>query len=198
MQDDLTERVEEVRRALDQLLATRVVSDEPVAAVTAAAQVQRLGDAVLDAAVAKAREAGVTWQQVGTALGVSRQAAFQRFREAGSTAELAPLPHAAELATQVVGHLQEREWPAIMAMGTPEVAGELNQQVLAAAWDQVAGQCGPLQSTGEVTMRRLGPMTITETPLKFRDATFTARISFTDAGQLAGLFLLPAEMASGA
>ena len=33
----------------------------------------------LDAAVAAAREAGDSWAVIGTALGVSRQAAFQRF-----------------------------------------------------------------------------------------------------------------------
>ncbi|OLP00206.1 hypothetical protein BVU76_21700 [Mycolicibacterium porcinum] len=36
-------------------------------------------DAELEAAVAEARAAGDTWAMVGTALGISRQAAVERF-----------------------------------------------------------------------------------------------------------------------
>lgn len=35
----------------------------------------------VEEAVAAAREAGNSWAMIGTALGVSRQAAFQRFRK---------------------------------------------------------------------------------------------------------------------
>ncbi len=53
-----------------------------------AAGIQRVKDAArhleraesdLRASVARARERGATWQQVGDALGISRQAAHERF-----------------------------------------------------------------------------------------------------------------------
>ncbi|MCV7230678.1 hypothetical protein [Mycolicibacterium komossense] len=47
--------------------------------IAAAAKALAGADAELDAAVAAAREAGDSWAMIGTALGVSRQAAAQRF-----------------------------------------------------------------------------------------------------------------------
>ena len=47
--------------------------------IAAAAKVLADADTELTAAVIEARKAGDSWAMVGTALGVSRQAAFQRF-----------------------------------------------------------------------------------------------------------------------
>lgn len=47
--------------------------------IAAAAKTLADADAELTAAVIAARTAGDSWAMVGTALGVSRQAAFQRF-----------------------------------------------------------------------------------------------------------------------
>jgi len=47
--------------------------------IIAAAEAVAAADAELDAAVDAARSAGDTWDAIGVALGVSRQAAFQRF-----------------------------------------------------------------------------------------------------------------------
>lgn len=44
-----------------------------------AVAVRARADRVLSAAVDAVRTAGGTWQEIGTALGTSRQAAFQRF-----------------------------------------------------------------------------------------------------------------------
>ena len=51
----------------------------PLAAVGAAVQKVRDAEATLRQAVDAARAAGHTWQEIGTLLGTSRQAAFQRF-----------------------------------------------------------------------------------------------------------------------
>lgn len=47
--------------------------------IVAAAEAVNTASAELDDAVAAARAAGDTWAMIGVALGVSRQAAFQRF-----------------------------------------------------------------------------------------------------------------------
>ncbi len=47
--------------------------------IAAAATALANAEAELNTAVAEARAAGDTWAMVGTALGVSRQAAYQRF-----------------------------------------------------------------------------------------------------------------------
>ncbi|MCG5431218.1 hypothetical protein LV457_02800 [Mycobacterium sp. MYCO198283] len=47
--------------------------------IAAAAKALGDADAELLAAVTAARQAGDTWAMIGTALGISRQAAYQRF-----------------------------------------------------------------------------------------------------------------------
>lgn len=56
--------------------------------VIAAAEELDVAAAKLHAAVTEARAAGDTWDAIGVALGVSRQAAYQRF---GRTTEIDPL-----------------------------------------------------------------------------------------------------------
>jgi len=53
--------------------------DEALALVTEADGRLKLVTGELEAAVERAREQGASWAQVGTALGVTRQAAWQRF-----------------------------------------------------------------------------------------------------------------------
>lgn len=51
--------------------------------IIAAQEAVEAADAELTAAVAAAREAGDTWDMIGTALGTSRQGAYQRFGRSG-------------------------------------------------------------------------------------------------------------------
>jgi hypothetical protein len=70
-------------------LVTRVIdtagSDDPLArldaAVTVAAEAAGAGDRLLDHFVAQARHADLSWTDIGTRLGVSKQAARQRFAD---------------------------------------------------------------------------------------------------------------------
>jgi ATP-dependent Clp protease ATP-binding subunit ClpA len=72
----------------DQLI-TRVIdlasADDPLArldaAVTVAAEAAGTGDRLLDHFVARARHADLSWSDIGTRLGVSKQAARQRFAD---------------------------------------------------------------------------------------------------------------------
>ncbi|MEV4252815.1 hypothetical protein AB0J52_06555 [Spirillospora sp. NPDC049652] len=50
-----------------------------LASVAAAAEAVRRADGHLRTAVETARSSGRTWQEIGDVLGITRQAAFQRF-----------------------------------------------------------------------------------------------------------------------
>lgn len=54
--------------------------------ISAAAAAVATAQDELRAAVAAAREAGDTWAMIGVALGISRQAAYQRFGQFGEAA----------------------------------------------------------------------------------------------------------------
>ena len=71
-----------------------------VAAVAIAAQLHDLGDLVVDRYVRAARAEGRSWSQIGEALGVSKQAAQQRF--VPPTVPTAPWPGMSEVASQLI------------------------------------------------------------------------------------------------
>ncbi|WP_433512960.1 hypothetical protein ACQP2T_56505 [Nonomuraea sp. CA-143628] len=58
----------------------RLAAERPLAALTLLSQVESWQRALLDQAVAGAREAGASWAEVGVAMGISKQAAHERFR----------------------------------------------------------------------------------------------------------------------
>lgn len=83
MREDIkeaAERFEELAERLDPETA-RVVSTEDLRAIAAAAEAVRADEARLREAVEIARAHGRSWNQVAVALGVSRQAARQRFAD---------------------------------------------------------------------------------------------------------------------
>ena len=63
-----------------ELLSEQIRSTDPVAGLRAAMALRRLAEQVEAAHVALAREQGWTWEQIGDALGVSRQSIHIKYR----------------------------------------------------------------------------------------------------------------------
>jgi hypothetical protein len=76
--------------------------DRLAAAVGVADQVRGLGDELLDRMVADARTAGCSWTEIGSAFGVSKQAAQQRFTVPVPAGEAPWPPHFSDAARRVV------------------------------------------------------------------------------------------------
>lgn len=71
----------------------QVISDphtQPLDVLRASAQYQRFFAAVEREATKAAKAKGATWEQIGDALGITRQAVWQRYREAASSARVDP------------------------------------------------------------------------------------------------------------
>jgi hypothetical protein len=62
----------------DAELIARMREHDPAVALRAVGALHRLAEQVEVAAVARAREAGWSWEQIGDALGVSRQSAHTK------------------------------------------------------------------------------------------------------------------------
>ncbi|MGN6445278.1 DUF3887 domain-containing protein [Amnibacterium sp.] len=202
MTDDVTDQVAALRRELDLLLATPVLQgdDAPLAVVRSAAGVQAGANALLASAVERARSGGCTWQQIGEVLGISRQAAFQRFGRpvdprTGAAMSTTPLPDAVALAEAVIADLVHARWSDVTARFDAVVAERLGADGLAAAWAQVIGAVGAFEGRDEVHAARAGDLTVTNTLLRFEAGEFVARIAFRDDRSIAGLFLLPPDRA---
>jgi hypothetical protein len=70
------------------LLCEQIVNltgERPLAALTLLSQVESWQRALLDQAVAAARQGGASWAEVGEAMGITKQAAHERFRAHADT-----------------------------------------------------------------------------------------------------------------
>lgn len=81
--DEIREAAERFERMADEFdpETAEVVSTEDLRGVAAAAEVVRRDEELLRETVEVAREQGRSWNQIAVALGVSRQAARQRFAD---------------------------------------------------------------------------------------------------------------------
>lgn len=197
MSQDLTQAVRALRGRTDALLAARVLTaDEDWAgAVERALTVRSAAEDVVRAVVHEARQTGVTWQVIGDALGVSRQAAFQRYGRpidprTGEPMTTTPLPGAADLATAAVADLAAGNWSRVTAQFDPTMRDSLSEDALAAAWAQIVGRSGAYETHGEPEVSRAADVTVTDTRLSMEAGDYTARISYRDDRSIAGLFIL--------
>lgn len=169
--------------------------DDSSSAIGHALRIQAAADDVVRAVVQQARERGVTWQTIGDALGVSRQAAFQRYGKpidprTGEPMNTTPLAGATELARTIVDDLAAGRWQAITEQFDPMMRNSLSEEALAAAWAQIVGTSGAFEGQGEPVVTRAGDLTITNTPLSMEAGDYTARIAFRDDRTIAGLHIL--------
>ncbi|MBD5786258.1 DUF3887 domain-containing protein [Cellulosimicrobium terreum] len=201
MADAFSETAVRLHGQVGKVLAAPVLSSgnalEPLRASIA---LQASAAELVAAAVDQARAAGRTWQDIGDVLGVSRQAAFQRFGKptdprTGEPMNTTPLPEAATLAEAVVDSLSRGRWGEVTARFDPQMRTGLSDEALAAAWAQVIGSAGAYEHSGPTEVARTADVTVTDTPLAFEAGELTARISFRDDQTIAGLFILAAETA---
>jgi hypothetical protein len=193
-----------LHRQLGQILAAPVLRGEndPLELVREAHDVQDRAEELMAAAVRRAREAGRTWQQIGDVLGVSRQAAFQRFGKPidprnGEVMNTSPLPDAVELARAVIDDHAHGRWADVTARFDDTMRAGLTEEGLAEAWAYLSGLAGAYESHGDTDAVRAGDFTITNTPLAFEAGDFVARITFRDDKTIAGLFILNPDVAGG-
>ncbi|AHC23904.1 MULTISPECIES: DUF3887 domain-containing protein [Mycobacteriaceae] len=192
-----------LHRRLGQLVAAPILSadQDPLATVGIAREVKEDAESLLAAAVQRARTAGHTWQQVGDALGITRQAAFQRFGKpidprTGQAMNTTPLPQATELTLAVIDDLANARWADVSARFDETMRDRLTEAGLAEAWVHIVGLAGAYGGHGDVDMMRAGDFTTTNTPLRFEAGDYVARITFRDDQTVAGLFLLTPDAAA--
>nr|WP_062339358.1 DUF3887 domain-containing protein [Herbidospora sakaeratensis] len=182
---------------MDAFLAARVLarSDDWAGSIGHAMGMQAAADDIVRAVVQQARQNGATWQVIGDALGVSRQAAFQRYGKpidprTGEPMTTTPLPGVAELAVAVIEDLTSGQWTRVAEQFDPAMRDGLSEDALAAAWAQIVGLSGAFEGLGEPEITRAGDLTITNTPLSMEAGDYTARIVFRDDRTIAGLHIL--------
>ena len=160
-----------------------------------AQELSLLAAAALRLAVDLARASGRTWQELGDVLGVTRQAAFQRFGHpvdprTGKPMSEAMIPGAAERATQLMIDWIEGRYEQVTADFNQIMAEKMSADGLADAWAQLAGLVGRYEQMGEAAARQAGNLTIVDIPMTFEASEMKGRVVYDQDGKVTGLFVL--------
>jgi hypothetical protein len=163
-----------------------------------AREAEAVAGQVLRLCVQQCRDAGHTWQEIGDLLGVTRQAAFQRFgrpidpRTGKPMDKTVHMTDAAERAVAIVTDILEGR----MDQARPS----FNDQVLAAFTDEVRGNAlatvaalvGEFEGFGEAEpfVRRIGDHTVVDIPLRYEAGDMKARVAFDPGEKVASFFIL--------
>jgi Protein of unknown function (DUF3887) len=163
--------------------------------VRLAARMRAVADEALLLCASRARAAGHTWQEIGDALGTSRQAAFQRFGKPVHPRTGVPmtenlLPDAGRLALEVLESWMSGRDEELTAKFDDTMRAQLPPDKLAQTWPQLIGLVGAYESCGDPIVRPFGEHTIVNVPMEFEAGPMTGRVVFDTDGRIAGLFVL--------
>jgi hypothetical protein len=163
-----------------------------LAALTATRSLGRTVDDVLHALVRQARSEGATWQQVGDALGTTRQNAYPRFGGAEPSDEGDPMPtaDAGEDALEVLDAYARGDLERVTRDFDATMRERLTAELLAAAWRQTTEAVGALSGVGTPVERTIGSHVVIDVPLRFERGDLKGRVAYDADRHVAGLFLL--------
>lgn len=180
--------MEEVIRAQEQLMASK----------------ERLQNAVT-----AARSQGHTWQEIGDALHMSRQAAFKRFGKPTPPKEpepvepkpVAPVLAITERAFALIAAAEHDELHQLMTPGTKEA---LTADLIAQTWSSVLAEVGELETCDGTTIElpdgtTLDPeesilgTVITATTLRCEAGDILGRVAFDHDRKITGILIVPQD-----
>jgi hypothetical protein len=193
--DPVAVRVADAARRLTAELSQ---AGSPPDAVAAARDLSVAADAALQAAVDRARGAGVSWREIGDVLGTSRQAVFQRFGHPldPRTGELMSRdvpPDAADRAVAIFAWHAEGRWQDIIDELDDRMRERLDAGLLARGWAHMAGLFGRFDGTGEPFAHRAGDDVMVDIPLHWEAGDAKGIVRFNSEGRIAGLAIRPAS-----
>lgn len=141
--------------------------------------------------VGQARAEGSTWQEIGTVLGTTRQAAYQRFGSPNpeETVMETSLPDADVRALDVFSRCAEGDW-SITSQFDDNMRERLPEDLLSSTWSQVTASVGGLDRLGEPVVRSVQGHIVVDVPLSFERGEMKGRVAYSAEGQIAGLFIL--------
>jgi hypothetical protein len=153
---------------------------------------------VLRLCVQQSRDAGRTWQEIGDLLGVTRQAAFQRFgkpidpRTGEPMDKTVHMTDAAERAAAIVTDVLDGRMDEARKSFDAEVLAAFTDEVRGNALATVAGLVGAFEGfgDGDPFIRRIGDYTVVDIPMRYEAGDMKARVSFDADEKVAGLYIL--------
>lgn len=185
----------------------------PLRAVVEAEREARAARAVLREAVTEARSQGHTWAEVGSVLGISRQAAFKRFGgprdpRTGETMTAASTADLVALAEHLFARLDAGDYDALRRRMPDDIARVLTRRVVLDAWARAVADTGNLEACRGTRLELPDGTAVAEgddvlgsvvarTELVCEAGSWEGQITFDDQRRVAGLLVVgpprPAE-----
>jgi hypothetical protein len=193
----LAEQATDLAQAVGNPLASPAYLDM----VRSARRVDDLAEQVLKLCVQQSRDAGHTWQELGDLLGVTRQAAFQRFgkpidpRTGEPMDKTVRMADAAERAITIATAVLDGRMDEARQSFNAEVLEAFTDEVRANGLATVTGLVGAFEGfgEGEPFVRRVGDHTVVDIPLRYEAGDMKARVAFDTDEKVAGIFILTPE-----
>lgn len=191
--DDPADEMAQARRAaeLAARLADPLDAEGVVAALRQAEELKYLADDLLVATAGRAHDAGLSWQDIGIQLGISRQAAFQRFA-GGSSADGGRRREDSDLLDQVrklFAAIDAGDLERIGAEFTPRMLAQVPPSTVTGLWDEAVDSLGAFGRLTAVTVRRNGSTRFVHCSLVFADGVLDGRVAVDRSGKVAGLLI---------
>jgi hypothetical protein len=188
--------------ALADAIAQPLTTSSYLDLIRTARNVGSTADAVLALCVQQSRDAGHTWQEIGDLLGVTRQAAFQRFGKPIDPRTGAPMDKtitmtdAADRATTITRQVLDGRMDEARPSFNAQVLAAFTDEVRSAAMVTITGMVGAFEGfgEGEPFVRRIGDHTVVDIPLRYEAGDMKARVAFDGDEKVAGLVIIPAEV----
>ena len=194
----LSNLMAEQASALTRALGSPLASPAYLDLVQRAQGVDSLAEQVLKLCVQQCRDAGHTWQEIGDLLGVTRQAAFQRFgkpidpRTGEPMDKTVRMADAAERAITIVAAVLEGRMDEARQSFSAQVLEAFTEEVRGSALATIAGLVGAFEGfgEGEPYVRRIGDLTVVDIPLCYEAGDMKARVAFDADERVAHIFIL--------
>jgi hypothetical protein len=175
------------------------IEGEPaeLGAVRVARELGKLSQAALRLAVERAQSGGHSWEEIGERLGVSPQAAYQRFGRSPALStgarEEPVVTDAADRAVSVLAAWFEEHYDIVSASFDDAMVKTFPLEGLAAARAQAVASAGPYQRLGDQDpiVRQAGDYTVADVPLLFETGLMKGRVCFDRDARVVGLYVLP-------
>ncbi|MEV5337073.1 MULTISPECIES: hypothetical protein [Actinomycetes] len=160
----------------------------------------------LQESVSTARSYGVSWQEIGATLGVSRQAAFKRFGTKGEAGMMAaPVTDLSDRTSAVFAHLDAGDYEAVRAHMTYACGRALTKRKLMSVWDQIRSDTGRLEACVDSTVqtadgstplstlanRHLSNGAIVQVTLHHEAGEWIGRVAYNGFGKITGILIAP-------
>lgn len=155
--------------------------------------------------VSIARSHGVSWQAIGDALGVSRQAAFKRFSTDQGETMTEPTTDLLARTSRVFTQLDAGDYEAVRADMTYACGRALTKRKLMGVWDQVRSDSGRLEESIDATVRtadgstavskfanrHLSTGAIVQVTLRHEAGEWIGRVAYNGSGKITGIIVAP-------